>query len=144
MKKARKIDLHEYAGKWNEIASFPAWFQRGCSGATARYTEMPKFIGVVNTCINKDGKKRSIHGKAFTTGEENKLKVQFFPPFKSDYIIEYVDTEYKHAIVGSTSKKYLWILARDKNIDPEIYRKLVSIAKRKGYDVDRLELKKKM
>lgn len=141
MRKARKISLKRYAGKWNEIASFPAWFQRDCVGATAEYTEMPTFIGVVNTCTTRKGKTRNIKGKAFTTDENNVLNVQFFPPFKSDYIIEYVDTEYKHAIVGSTGKNYLWILSREKPVANDVYEKLVSIARKKGYDVSRLERK---
>ena len=33
-----RVDLNRYLGKWYEIASYPAWFQKGCTASTAEYT----------------------------------------------------------------------------------------------------------
>jgi lipocalin len=35
------VDLERYLGKWYEIASYPAWFQKGCTGSTAEYSLLP-------------------------------------------------------------------------------------------------------
>lgn len=144
--KAKTIDLDKYIGTgltkrektWHQVAAFPAWFQRGLSKITAEYTMMDGYIEVKNSGTRANGKRKIQIGKAFASDKKNVLLVQFFwlQP-KADYIIEFVDENYKYAIVGSTRKNYLWILARDK-VTPTIYKELVEIANRKGYDVKRL------
>jgi hypothetical protein len=48
------VDLSRYLGKWYEIASYPAWFQKGCTGSTADYSLLPDGrIRVVNRCFKK-------------------------------------------------------------------------------------------
>lgn len=141
IRKARKVNLDKYIeGKWYEIASFPAWFQKGCENTTATYTKKDNFVEVLNAC-NVKGKEKKAKGKAFTTDKDNVLKVQFFFPFKSDYIIEYVDIKYEYAVVGSSGKKFLWILSKKKPIDKDILDKLVKFAFKKGYEVSKLEYK---
>jgi len=135
---AEKINLEKYIGeKWYEIASFPAWFEKGCSDTQAQYTDKGKYIEVKNTCIKK-GKLSERIGKAFKTEKENTLKVQFFPLIKAPYKIEFVDTEYNHAVVGS-GKNYLWLLSRKKDISDAEYTELTEIAKEKGYDITKLK-----
>ena len=137
MKKARKIELSRYAGKWNQVAAFPAWFDRGCKNITAEYELKKGYVKVTNRCTLGPIKNKIV-GKAFPTNKQNVLMVQFYPPVKSPYIIEYVDEEYKFAVVGSQNKNYLWILSRRKRIKKEDLDYLVSYAKKKGYDVSRL------
>lgn len=150
LESAKKIDLDKYIGLWYQIASFPAWFQRGCNDVTATYRkvdayidalgiEKKEYIHVFNSCMTKFGMNNAF-GKAYPE-TENSLKVSFFPLVSADYIIEFVgilNGNYEYAIVGSQEKKYLWILSRKKDVKPSIYKELVSIAKRKGYDVSRL------
>jgi apolipoprotein D and lipocalin family protein len=139
MKGVKKVNLDKYTGKWYEIASFPAWFSRGCENATAEYTRKDDYVRVENTCQTRKKKRRQV-GKAFKTKKDNVLKVQFFAPFKSDYIIEFVDNNYKYAIVGTSGKDYLWILSRSRNISQEKFDDLVTIARKAGYDVSNLEV----
>ncbi len=142
---ADKIELEKYIdGEWNEIASFPAWFEKNCTNTKAKYTNKGDFIEVNNTCdkrkcddnVCKIEKSQKI-GKAFPTKDKNRLKVQFFPPFKADYTIEFVDTDYQHAIVGS-GKGYLWFLSRNKDISEDTFNEMKAIAKEKGYDISKL------
>jgi lipocalin len=64
-----------------------------------------------------------------------KLKVQFFWPFSGDYWIMELDKEYRYVLVGDPSHKYLWILAREKEMDEQTYNMLLSKAVENGYDV---------
>jgi len=152
LERAEKVDLDRYMGKWLELASFPSWFQKGCKYATATYTKRDGYVEVKNTC-KSNGRTKRIIGKAFTTEKNNVLKVQFFWPVKADYIIEFLadapgNQPYPCVVVGSTGKKYLWILARDipAGFDPGmpatkqvgVMQELVAIAKRRGYDVSKL------
>ncbi len=75
-------------------------------------------IDVINRCtMIEDDKKKEATGIAYAVDDTNsKLKVSFFRPFYGDYWIIDVDKDYQHALVGSPSREYLWILSRDKKL----------------------------
>jgi len=137
------VDLQCYMGKWYEIVSFPQRFQKGCHCTTAEYELTDKgYVRVINTC-RKDspsGKISQASGKAFLVEGSNnsKLKVQFFWPFKGNYWIIDLAEDYSYAVVGDPSRKYLWILSRTPQMDPDLYREIVGRAEQKGFDISRL------
>jgi apolipoprotein D and lipocalin family protein len=135
---AKLVDLKKYQGKWYNQASIPNWFDKECKGQTAEYTLRPdNKVDVVNTCLPS---KRQVKGVARSVSKDNKnLKVSFFPFIEGDYNILYLDSRYKNAIVGSSSKDYLWILTRKKNLPKKELDRLVNIAKDKGYDTFKLK-----
>ncbi|WAU75750.1 lipocalin family protein [Acinetobacter sp. TR3] len=143
-----KIDVNQYAGKWYEIAHLPMYFQRHClSDTTAVYTLNPdKTIGVLNSCRTKTGQMDSSQGVAYPANSGNsKLKVSFLPkglrwlPFtKGDYWVLRVDPEYKVALVGGPSTKYLWLLSKTPTIDDATYNSYLETAKQQGYDLSKL------
>lgn len=138
-----KVELDKYAGKWFEIASFPMRFQKGCQCTTAEYTLMPKgHVKVFNKC-RKDstaGKQSSITGKAFVVEGSNntKLKVRFFWPFKGDYWIVKLDSNYQWAVVSAPKKDYLWILSRTHSMDETLYNRLIKELEAESYDIGKL------
>jgi apolipoprotein D and lipocalin family protein len=67
-----------------------------------------------------------------------KLKVTLFWPFYGDYWIIKLDDDYSYSVVGTPSRKFLWILSRTKQIDNEIYLQLTEFAESKGFNVDNL------
>lgn len=140
------VDIEKYSGKWYEIASYPLPFQEGCMCTTAEYTSMDEYIKVVNQCKQKaeDGKKRrtqGIEGKAFVVEETNnsKLKVQFFPPFKSDYWIIDRDENYSYAVVSNPEKSALWILSRTPRMKFVTYETITNRLAEKGFELDKLK-----
>ncbi len=137
------VDLKRYSGEWHEIARFPTWFQRDCARAvTATYT--PREDGTIkvdNQCVTAEGEtKRSVGTAKPVAGSDNsKLKVSFFWPFTGDYWILALDEEaYDWALVGSPSRDYLWILARDPKISPAVYERIVAEAVARDFDVTKL------
>jgi len=137
------VDLDRYLGTWYEIASYPAWFQRGCTAVTAQYSLRDDgLIRVVNSC-NKgalDGKLKQSTGRAKVVDGSNnaKLKVSFFGPFWGDYWIIDLDPEYRWAVVGVPSRKYLWILSRTRSMDEALYQEITGRLQARGYDKARL------
>ena len=139
------VDLQRYLGNWYEIASYPAWFQKGCTGSTAEYTLMPDGrIQVINRCRKKslDGPLKESKGKAEVVdlATNAKLKVWFFWPFKGNYWIIELDDDYRWAVVGEPGRKYLWILSRTPVMDETVYEGILSRLPQKGYDPGRLQL----
>jgi apolipoprotein D and lipocalin family protein len=138
------LDLDRYLGRWYEIASFPQRFQEGCVATQATYARREDGrIRVENECRDGsfDGALRRAEGVAWRAdpnGSPAKLEVQFFWPFRGDYWVIELDPEYRYAVVGHPSRAYLWILARERSLDPALYARLLERIERHGYDLSRL------
>ena len=143
-----QVNIQQYAGKWYEIAHLPMYFQRKCvSDITAQYRlNADQTVQVLNSCRIANGEMISSEGVAYTQNAGNsKLKVSFLPkglswiPFiKGHYWVLRVDPEYKVALVGGPSNKYLWILSREPQLDEATYQSYLETAKHYGYDVTKL------
>lgn len=134
----KEVDLNKFLGKWYEIARFDHRFERGMQQCTAIYAIKPDGkIKVSNEGI-KDGKYKKSIGKAKLTDEPGVLRVSFFGPFYSDYRILMLASDYSYALVGSDSDNYLWILSRTPKLEKSTQDMLVSEAKRRGYDTNKL------
>ena len=103
-------------------------------------------IDVRNACRTRDGDRDEALGRARPVeGRPGAFEVRFAPawlgwlPFIwADYWVVDLDPEYRWAVVGGPNRKYLWILARDPSISPELYETLKSRAAERGYPVDAL------
>ncbi|MEI8085170.1 MAG: lipocalin family protein [Paludibacter sp.] len=139
LKTVSSVDLKRYVGTWYELASYPQFFERGCSNVRATYSATDDFIKVFNQST-KNGKPNEITGKAFVVPNSGnaKLKVQFFWPFKGDYWIIDLDKDYKWAIVSDPKQKTLWILSRTKTMDETLYNSLIDSLVTKGFDKQKI------
>lgn len=136
------FELNRYLGQWYEIARLDHFFERGLEHVTAEYS------------LRKDGGVRIINkgysvqkatwseakGKAYlddspTTGV---LKVSFFGPFYSAYIIFGLDPDYQYAYVSGPDLNYLWLLSRTPSVPQGVYEEFVTTARDRGFDVNKL------
>jgi apolipoprotein D and lipocalin family protein len=152
LKTVPKVDLQKYSGVWYEIARLPNRFQKECAGdVSAEYTmRADGKIKVVNRC--REAAKlepKEAEGLARVADEDNGsnsiLEVRFAPAILSflssvwgDYRIIALDDNYRHALVGSNDRKYLWVLSRTKTLDDNVYRRLLATAVEQGFNVDRI------
>ncbi|WP_374352079.1 lipocalin family protein [Chitinimonas sp.] len=136
-----QLDLNRYMGQWYEIASFPMFFQRQCiADTTANYAIRPDgAVSVLNRCRTKDGFD-SAEGKATVVegGNNAKLKVSFFWPFKADYWVIGLDPDYRWAVVGNPNRKYLWLLSRTPNLPKPLLDEALAAASAQGFDLAQL------
>jgi len=143
------VDLDRYVGVWYEAARFDQRFQRNCTASQATYTKKENGdIEVLNECrlYTPNGELKRAKGRAWVKDKKTfaKLKVQFFlsflkiPFLAGNYWILYLDDNYKYAIIGDPSRKYLWFLSRTKSIDESIYSNLVDRADKMGFDTSKL------
>lgn len=133
------VDLNRYLGTWYELASYPQFFERGCTNVKATYTLKEGYVEVYNESL-KDGKPNNIKGKAFVvpnTGN-SKLKVHFFWPFKGNYWIIDLAPDYSWAIVSDPKLKTLWILSRNKTLDAALYNSLLEKLVIKGFERNKI------
>ncbi|QIA06496.1 lipocalin family protein [Draconibacterium halophilum] len=139
-----ELNLQRYLGTWYEIARYDHRFERGLVGVTANYSMRPDGkIKVVNSGYKNtlDGEYTESVGKAKIpdpVNEPAKLKVSFFWFFYGDYYVMELDEDYQWAVIGSSSDKYLWILSRTPQMNPDVYNDLLQRIANRGYDTSEL------
>lgn len=144
-----KVNLQQYTGTWYEIARFPMFFQRNCArDVTATYSLNPDgTVKVDNRCVKNNGEQIGSVGQAYAVDASNsQLKVTFLPSWlrwlpvgEGDYWILKLDARYQTVLVGSPSRKYLWILSRQPQLDEQTYLGYVDAARKQGFDITQLQ-----
>lgn len=131
-----------YLGKWYEVARFDFRFEKNLIHTTAEYSlNRDGSIKVVNRGYDTlNSKWKEATGKARFTGSDSvaMLKVSFFGPFYGGYNVIALDSAYRYALVCGNNLDYLWILSREKSIPEEIKKQYVKLAKKLGFDTDKL------
>lgn len=137
-----RVDLSKYVGTWYEIGRLPNNFEAGLECVTATYSlKKNGKIQVLNKGYSvKKGKYKTARGTALVPDPAypGRLKVTFFWPFYGNYYILSLDEDYQYVLVGDPSRKYLWVLARNKSLDESIYQELLDQAKNLGFKTDRV------
>ena len=150
LKTIDKLDLVRYLGTWHEIARTPNWFQQKCvSDTRAEYRPLDgDRVEVINRCRNADGSLNEAIGEARRVGgpDSARLEVRFAPAWLSwlplvwgDYWVVDLDPEYQLVAVSEPKREYLWVLARQPQVDAQAYAALLGRLKQQGFDLSKLE-----
>jgi len=140
------VDLDRYAGAWHEIARYPNRFERMCvRDVRANYTRNADgTIAVVNRCRKEDGTETRADGLARVVAPA-KLEVRFAPawlgflPFVwGDYWVIDLAPDYSYSVVGAPGRDYLWILARNPQLDDATMAAIMARLPALGFDPARL------
>lgn len=138
----KSIDLEKYAGKWFVIAEIPTKFDKNWNYTTETYTVNEKGNMDIYTTYVKgnDTTQRSIKSKGFPVKDSKniKWKVQFIWPFKADYLIEEIDTNYFYVVVGHPKKKFLYIMNRTGKMGNIQYEEILERFAKKGYNISKV------
>lgn len=128
-----------FAGLWRGVARIPMLYERGVESALAYYALLPGgglaiqntgFPGPVTAKGTASPKKRmSDEVAAFSTEIDGNT---------GEYIIFYIGSGYKRAIVGTRNRKALWFLARERSVTSEEYQAMVAMADELGFDTKKL------
>lgn len=143
VKPVEDFNVERYLGRWYEIARLDHPFERGLSKIYAEYSLMDDGgIKVVNRGFDINKKQwKEVQGRAYFVQNKHVgyLKVSFFRPFYSSYIIISLDLEnYQYALVTSSNRDYLWILSRNPSLDTNILEKLIKTSENLGFKVNEL------
>ncbi|WP_461521212.1 lipocalin family protein [Porticoccus sp.] len=139
----RHFDGDAYLGTWYEIARLDHSFERGLSRVSAEYSRRDDGgIRVINRGYDETRDEwKSAEGRAyFVRGpEEGHLKVSFFGPFFSSYVVFELDQgHYQYAFISGYNRKYLWLLARTPEVEPALIDRFRQSAERLGFDTRQL------
>jgi apolipoprotein D and lipocalin family protein len=133
----RNFDLDRYLGRWYEIARLDHRFERGLTQVTADYRLLEDDrVEVINRGFDPGkGEWREAKGVARFQGASDvgSLEVSFFGPFYGGYNVLVLDAGYRYALVAGANRDYLWILARDPQLDRATVDSLAGQAKAWGF-----------
>lgn len=137
------FELERYLGTWYEIARLDNFFERGLQRVQAEYSLRDDGkVRVINKGYStKNNKWKKAKGKAYLAGEktEGYLKVSFFGPFYSPYIIFELDHQaYEYAFVAGKDRSYLWFLARTPVVSEDLMNHFIKTARNLGFDMEKL------
>ena len=142
---AKSVDLDRFMGDWYVIANIPTFIEKGAHNAIESYSRKSENVIDTKFTFNKDsfnGTKKEYNPTGFVQDDPSNAewKMQFLWPFKSEYIIVYVDPDYQYTIIGRTKRDYVWIMARTPEITPNILEKLIQIAVDEGYQRSAIQM----
>ncbi|MCG7565545.1 lipocalin family protein [Pseudoalteromonas sp. CnMc7-15] len=137
------FNLERYMGTWYEIARMPHPFEEGLSRVTATYSQNDDgSVKVINRGFNAEEQQWSqAEGKAKFVGDTNTghLKVSFFGPFYSSYVVFGLDQKnYQYAYVSGYNTDYAWLLAREKEVDEQRLEDFKEQLRSAGFAVEKL------
>jgi apolipoprotein D and lipocalin family protein len=142
VKPVENFKLNSYLGQWYEIARLDHSFERGLTKVNAEYRLRDDGgVKVINRGYSAENKEwKEAEGKAYFVDSPNlaHLKVSFFEPFYSSYIVFELDENYSYSLVSGYDKSYFWILAKDKKIDESLKNSLMKKASDLGFDTSKL------
>jgi apolipoprotein D and lipocalin family protein len=136
------LDLKAFEGKWYSLYSIPTLMDKHWKETTETYTLKDEDHFDVLTTYHKEGKteEKTITSKLFfhTAQPDGDMKAQFFWPFKIGYWVIELAEDYSYVVVGHPDEKYLFIMARKPEMDPELLVDIIERCRQKGYKVEEL------
>ncbi len=136
------FDAQRYLGSWYEIARLDHSFERGLEQVTANYAQREDGgIEVTNRGYQAAKSKwKQVTGKAYFVGDRSlgHLKVSFFGPFYSSYVIFDLSDDYQTAYIAGFNHDYLWMLSRTPQVSDQAKQRFAEMAGRKGFAVEQI------
>lgn len=142
IKPVSNFQIDKYLGQWYEIARLDHSFEHGLTKVNAEYSLRDDGgLKVINRGYSPENKEwKEAEGKAYFVDSSNlgHLKVSFFEPFYSSYIVFELDENYRYSLVSGYDKSYFWILAKDKKMNDTLKNSLIKKANDLGFDTSKL------
>lgn len=137
------VDISRFMGSWYVIASIPTIFEKHAYNAVESYALKPD--GTIKTTFTYhkgafDGPVKTMNPTGFIRDSSNAVwGMQILWPFKSEYLIAYLDADYTQTIIARSARDHVWIMAKSPQVSDADYRRLVERTAALGYDVAKLQ-----
>jgi len=139
------VDLPRFMGDWRVIANIPYFAEKGCVDSIESYALRPD--GVIENWFtfrkkSFDAPQKTFRAQAYVVNHETNAqwKVKFLGGLvAADYLIIDLDPNYQWVAIGHPSRKYGWIMARERSLPPETYQHILKRLGSQGYDVAKFE-----
>ena len=134
-----KVDLPRFMGDWRVIANIPYFAERGNVDSIESY-QLRADGKIDNGFAFRKGSFDAPQKKmAFTAEVKNKetnaeWRIKFLPFVKVAYLVIDLDPNYQWTVIGHPSRKYGWVMAREKTMPDATYSAILTRLAGQGYD----------
>jgi apolipoprotein D and lipocalin family protein len=138
------VDINRFMGPWYVIAIIPNFMEKNAVNGIETYTlKENNKIGIEYRFRVKtaQGKEKVMHPKAyiFNTKTNSEWRVQFFWPVKFPYLVIDLAEDYHYTVIGVPNRKFVWIMARNLQLEDAEYQSILEKLKQKGYDITKIK-----
>lgn len=134
------VELNRFMGDWYIVANIPTFLEKEAFNPLENYRLQDNGTIATTFTFNKgapDGALKSYHPTAYVIDTETNALwgMQFIWPFKVDYRIVYLDSDYQNTIIARQARDYVWVMSRSPKVSADqlaVYRKIVEGF---GYDM---------
>ncbi|MCU0842243.1 MAG: lipocalin family protein [Thiobacillaceae bacterium] len=138
-----RVDLPRFMGDWYVIANIPTFLEKGAHNAVESYRLAPD--GTIETTFTFraggfDGEQKRYTPRGFVVENTGNAVwgMQFVWPFKGDFRVVYLTSDYGQTVIGREKRDYVWIMARTPSIPGADYRRILAFLAEQGYDVGKV------
>jgi apolipoprotein D and lipocalin family protein len=143
VKSVSYVNLNKFMGDWYVIACIPTVIEIEAYNAIESY-RLEKDGSIDTTFVFRkggfDGSEKRYNPRGFVVENTGNAVwgMQFIWPFKSEFIIAYLDKDYTSTIIARNARDYVWIMARTPFINDNQYQELTKTVANLGYEVSKL------
>ena len=138
------VDLQRFMGDWYVIANIPTFLEKGAHNAIESYRLNDD--GSVGVTFHFragafDGEHKMYHPTGYIAdGSGNAVwGMQFIWPIKAEYRVVYLDSDYQVTAIGRSKRDYVWIMARQPQIDDTMYEDILQFLQEEGYEISKIQ-----
>jgi apolipoprotein D and lipocalin family protein len=134
-----KVDLPRFMGDWRVIANIPYFAERDAVDSVESYALRPDGK-IANWFVFRRGswdaplKRFDFSAEVVNTQTNAEWRVRFLPMVKVAYLIIDLDPDYQWTVIGHPSRRYGWIMARERTLPDDVYAGILSRLAAQGYD----------
>ena len=143
IKTVDRVDIPKFMGSWYVIGSIPTVFEKNAYNAVESYEQNSD--GTIRTTFTYhkgsfEGPVKTMKPTGFIRDASNaNWGMRVLWPFKSEYLIAYLNEDYSQTIIARNSRDHVWIMAKKPQISDADYQRLVERAGAMGYDTAKIE-----
>jgi len=137
------VNLQRFMGDWYVIACIPTFIETKAYNAVESYRLDSD--GTIDTTftfnegsLTGPAKRYNPRGFVVPNSGNGLWGMQFIWPFKGEYIIAYLDADYRSTIIARNARDYVWIMARTAKLSDTEYQDLVARVGKMGYPTGKL------
>lgn len=143
IQRAKHVDLQRFMGPWYVIASIPTFLEKSAYNAIETYDLQAD--GRIRTTFRYrnggfDAALKIMHPVGTVEPDSGNAVwgMQFIWPIRAEYIVAYLDDDYRETIIARNKRDYVWIMARTPSIPQAEYDALVERVRVLGYSIQDL------
>jgi len=139
------VDLDRYMGRWYVISHTPYFLEKGKVASYDTYARRPDGTLTNDFTFREetvDGPEKTWKGTARVIDPVSNAvwKVSFLWPISVTLKILALDPDYRWAVVSNNDGSLLWVLARERQMPPATYDRILAVLKARDLPADTLVL----